>query len=367
MKQNFFSTLTPDIIIDCAESFSGLRFDGTIVPYNSYVNRVFGLTADDGSEYVIKFYRPGRWTREGIEEEHTFLSDCVQSEVPAVPPLGDQTQTGETVGTFNAGGLPVYYALFARLRARTFDIYTEEDWIRTGRAVARMHLAGQKRTAPHRLQCTPQQTTIPYINALLEQNLVTPVLQREFTGVCSSALDYVLDAYASVFGEADENGIYDNAGFSRIHGDCHRGNILEHGATAESSVSSITFIDFDDMMNGPAVQDLWLLLPGYKSGSEREIELLLNGYEEFIRPDETQVCAGSCFSPPDVRRQLRLVEPLRFMRMIYFLSWTAAQYNDEGFSARYPEWGCKAFWETEIEDLRTQLSVLEDEYSQAAR
>ncbi|HAH61805.1 MAG TPA: hypothetical protein DCL73_06885, partial [Treponema sp.] len=65
---------------------------------------------------------------------------------------------------------------------------------------------------------------------------------------------------------------------------------------------------------------------------------------------------------PEIRRQLRLIEPLRFMRNIYFLAWTAVQRNDEGFSARNPGWGTKAFWETEIEDLKTQLRVLEEEY-----
>jgi Ser/Thr protein kinase RdoA (MazF antagonist) len=369
MEQHIFSSLTPDIILNCAESFSGIRFDGTIVPYNSYVNRVFGLTDEDGGGYVIKFYRPGRWTKEAIEDEHTFLNDCAAAEVPVVPPLEGADKQGVTTGTYTAGGIPVYYALFPRLRARTFDIYTDNDWVRTGRAIGRMHLAGQKRDAPHRLQCTPQQTTIPYITMLLEQNLVTPDLQQEFTDICSSALDYVLDAYAAVFGEADENGMYHTAAFQRIHGDCHRGNILEQislksPASADTEeTSSITLIDFDDMMTGPVVQDLWLLLPGYRKESEHELELLLEGYEEFMCPDDN---AGNNITGavPGIRRQLRLIEPLRFMRNIYFLAWTAVQRDDEGFAERNPDWGSRAFWETEIEDLKTQLGVLEEEYDE---
>ncbi|HAH61806.1 MAG TPA: hypothetical protein DCL73_06890, partial [Treponema sp.] len=105
-------------------------------------------------------------------------------------------------------------------------------------------------------------------------------------------LDYVLDAYAAVFGEADDHGVYHTEAFRRIHGDCHRGNILEQftspsPSSADTEDSSIiTLIDFDDMMTGPAVQDLWLLLPGYRRDSEHELELLLKGYEEFISPDD---------------------------------------------------------------------------------
>jgi Ser/Thr protein kinase RdoA (MazF antagonist) len=35
------------------------------------------------------------------------------------------------------------------------------------------------------------------------------------------------------------------------------------------------------MMRGPAIQDLWMILPGYAADSGREIRLLLSGYEEF--------------------------------------------------------------------------------------
>lgn len=362
---NQFSSLTPDSILSAAENFTGEKFDGTITPYNSYVNRVFGLTGEDGRDYVIKFYRPGRWSRDAVLDEHKFLADCSAAEVPVVPPLSSSLSGDEaTVGS--AEGL--YFAVFPRLRARTFDIYTDEDWVRTGRAVGRMHIAARDRTAPHRLQCTPQQTTIPYITMLLNQNLVTPELQQEFTGVCGDALDYVLDAYAAVFGEADDHGVYHTEAFRRIHGDCHRGNILEQftspsPSSADTEDSSIiTLIDFDDMMTGPAVQDLWLLLPGYRRDSEHELELLLKGYEEFISPDDDAGDGIRTARAPEIRRQLRLIEPLRFMRNIYFLAWTAVQRNDEGFSARNPGWGTKAFWETEIEDLKTQLRVLEEEY-----
>ena len=97
------------------------------------------------------------------------------------------------------------------------------------------------------------------------------------------------------------------------------------------------------MMIGPAIQDLWLLLPDYYSNSKKEINLLLEGYEEFM---------------PFDRKQLNLVEPLRFMRHIYFLAWQAIQRNDVGFEERNPNWGTKIFWEKEIIDLETQLEII---------
>ena len=354
MVQAAFTHLSPDIILSCAESFSGLHFDGMITPYNSYVNRVFGLTDENGADYVIKFYRPGRWTKDAVQDEHDFLNDCALAEVPVIPPLYGCGDGSRTVGTYMLPDAECLFALFPRLRARTFDIYTDDDWIRTGRAAGRMHCAAVKRNAPYRLQCSPQKTTEPYISALLSRGLVTDELVPDFVNVCNDALDYIEDAFAQCFGEADADGIYHTDAFHRIHGDCHRGNILEQFASPSPAdpdtqdTGTVTFIDFDDMMTGPSIQDLWLLLPGYRSDSVKEMNLLLEGYEEFM---------------PFDRKQLRLIEPLRFMRNIYFLAWTAVQHDDEGFSERYPGWGTKAFWEKEIEDLRTQEKVLENEYA----
>ena len=102
-------------------------------------------------------------------------------------------------------------------------------------------------------------------------------------------------------------------------------------------------IDFDDMMVGPPVQDLWLLLPGVVNECRFEIDLLLRGYEQFCDFDDTT---------------LSLVEPLRAMRMIYYLSWCAHQVDDYKFRHDNPQWGTDAFWQREVTDLTTQLQVI---------
>ena len=405
-----FESLSPLEIISAAEKHTGRIMDGTITPYNSYVNRVYGVRGEDGSDYIVKFYRAGRWTAEQILEEHRFLLDCKEAEIPVVAPIqsegaGDfSANPGGTTSpdaSANPGAIPspdasanpggatspdasvnpgpvptiptlsrtesgLLYTVFPRLRARTFDIYCEDDWIRTGRAIGRLHAAAAKRSAPHRLQCSSRKTTEPYIRSLLDKKLIDPQLEEAFMDICDQALDYIEYAWESCFGKADASGLYHSPLFTRIHGDCHRGNILEQFVspspapvtgrsttdTASGEQSVITLIDFDDMMTGPAIQDLWLLLPGYRKDSSKEFNLLCEGYEEFA----PAALAQSLFT------QRRLIEPLRFMRNIYFLAWTAIQHADTGFEERNPGWGSKSFWEKELQDLTQQLRVLEAEY-----
>ena len=102
-------------------------------------------------------------------------------------------------------------------------------------------------------------------------------------------------------------------------------------------------IDFDDMVVGPPVQDIWLLLPDYADSSYVELELILEGYERFGAFD---------------RETIRLIEPLRFMRMVHFIAWSARQRNDHRFREAFPDWGEKSFWIKEIEDLRVQAQII---------
>ena len=131
--------------------------------------------------------------------------------------------------------------------------------------------------------------------------------------------------------------VFHDARAHRIHGDCHRGNVIDRPG------DGLALIDFDDMMTGPPVQDLWLMLPDHAAQSARELSALLEGYEQFQAFD---------------RSTLRLIEPLRFMRMIYFLAWRARQRNDYWFRGSFPDWGTEAFWIKETEDLREQAAVV---------
>lgn len=323
-----FEFLTPYAIQTAVEQRFDLRLDGTHTPYNSYVNRVYGLKDEQGRSYVAKFYRPGRWTPEALEEEHSFLKDCGSAELTVALPFPDPD--GETLGEVEIAGpqgsTTFFFALFEKKAGRNFDAESEDDWLRLGRLIGRLHDVGRKRQAWHRPFCSPETTTAHQVRELLEAKLVHPDLQAEFSAICGHALKALSGRFGTV-------------PIQRIHGDCHRGNILDRGP------EGLLLMDFDDMMSGPAVQDLWLLLPGYREDCGRELALLSEGYEEF-----------SDFDP----RWWDLVEPLRFMRMVHFLAWTARQRHDPGFARTFPDWGSRAFWTKEIEDLRTQAQKLTD-------
>jgi Ser/Thr protein kinase RdoA (MazF antagonist) len=273
---------------------------------------------------VVKFYRPGRWTEEAILEEHRFLLDCVEAEIPVIAPL-----PGLDGGTLHGSGASdgeqgFLFAVFPRTGGRNFEPDGDADLVRLGALLGRCHTVGLRRDAPGRLTCLPGSLTQAFVDELLGGNLVHPECRDDFEAVCRETLGCISPEFEGV-------------SLTRIHGDCHRGNIIDRPDTG------LVLIDFDDMMRGPAVQDLWMILPGYAADSGREIALVLEGYEGFCGFD---------------RSTLRLIEPLRFMRIIYFLAWRARQRNDFWFRHSFPDWGTEAFWIKETEDLRMQAKVI---------
>lgn len=321
-----FDVLTPDVILSSIEDAYGLRLDGTLQPYPSYVNRVYGVRTDDGAEYVAKFYRPGRWTIEAIVEEHDFVLDCAEAEVPVVAPVADADGFTLQITEVEHRGAAVDFpfALYRKRGGRGFDAERDEDWFRLGSLAGRVHAVAARRGADHRIVCTPEASSRGFVAELRELDVVHPELREEFFSLVDRGIELIAPLFAGV-------------PLQRIHGDFHRANVLERGE------DGLLLIDFDDMMIGPPVQDLWLLLPDRAWDSRRELTMIVDGYEQFCAFDSST---------------LELVEPLRFMRMIYYLAWSALQVNDHRFREQNPDWGGKAFWIREIEDLRTQLEMM---------
>ena len=322
-----FDLLTPYVAVQAIESVIAAPVDGALTGYPSYVNRVYGFCGEDGRHYVAKFYRPGRWAWEAIAEEHRLVARCAAAELPVVAPLADLD--GETLHAVTAASgsaeQEFYFAVYPKRNGRNFDADRDEDWLRIGALVGRLHLAMAGGGAAHRLTYTPQAATARFIDELAQAGVVAPNAASEFFELAHGAVERFAPLFAGV-------------PLQPVHGDCHRGNILDRAA------EGLLLIDFDDLMLGPAVQDLWLLLPGRVADSRGELALLLEGYEQF-RPFDW--------------RDLRLIEPLRLMRMIYYLAWSALQRHDLRFRESFPHWGGAAFWTQETEDLRTQLRVIE--------
>src|SRR5512140_537176 len=78
-----YSGLTPDTVLDALDSV-GLRGDGRLLALNSYENRVYQVGMEDGPPLVAKFYRPQRWSDAAILEEHGFVHELVEREIPVV-------------------------------------------------------------------------------------------------------------------------------------------------------------------------------------------------------------------------------------------------------------------------------------------
>lgn len=321
-----FDLLTPEAALDAVEAAYGLALDGRVMTYPSYINRVYGFRTDEGEEYVAKFYRPGRWSWEAILEEHTFVLQCAAAEIPVVAPLGDLEGESLTEVEISRGRDEALFplALYPKRGGRSFDAETDEAWYRLGSIVGRVHAVGQREEAQQRPTCAPRQWTAPFADELLSQGLVHPELAGEFRELTEEIVTLAAPRFEGL-------------PMHRLHGDCHRGNLLDRPG------EGLLIIDFDDMMVGPAVQDIWLLLPGYAADCRRELTMLLDGYEEFL---------------PFPRGSLDLIESLRFMRMVHFLAWQARQREDLWFLKEFPDWGSKQFWIRELEDLKTQAEVV---------
>src|SRR5262249_8950677 len=92
--QAFVFALRPDRVLDAVE-VGGLRSTGRCLPLRAFENRVYEVELEGGQRVVGKFYRPGRWSRETILDEHAFLAELAAAEVPAAAPI--DLGTGSTL------------------------------------------------------------------------------------------------------------------------------------------------------------------------------------------------------------------------------------------------------------------------------
>lgn len=322
-KVRDFDFLTPDVAVTAAEAATGKKFTGFAAVLPSYINRVYELEACDRSRFVIKFYRPGRWSRQAIIEEHTFMARCVERELPIIAPC--LLPNGRTWAT----ACGVAFALYPKMRGRQLELNQLTDWRRLGRLIGRLHECGDSLgKVEDRLCWNPWEATQPALERLLEEGVIlSAALEKSFYTVAAELLDELCRIFSTI-----------PLTMRPIHGDCHGGNILMRPDCG------LTLIDFDDMMVGPAVQDFWLLLPDYPGNCQAELSEFLTGYEEFCN-----------FS----YSELQLIEPLRAMRMVYYLDWCARQRDDFQFRHLYPEWGSDCFWRHEITDLQEQLERIQ--------
>ena len=318
-----FFALTPDVVLDCTEQILGSRCTTHCRPLNSYINRVYEVKTDEQGDYVIKFYRPGRWSLSALRDEHDFLQELTEADVPVIAPIPDAA--GNTLLQFDT----MYFTVFPKKGGRVCDEPKDEQWRQLGRLLARTHLVGEVNQPCDRIIMRPAESTAGQLDEILASGTLSPVQSEHYEQMVHDLIH-----------QTDH--LFDEVDFSRIHGDCHYQNIItrdEH---------TFYIIDFDDMAVGPPVQDIWMLLPGRLQDSLREADLLLEGYETFRTPD---------------LNSFRLIEPLRAMRYIHYTAWCARQAADGGFSRLAPDWGTQAYWQQEIHELQKQLVEIDDALS----
>lgn len=317
-----FSSLTPDAVLDVAETALGCRCTGYYSQLNSYINRVYEVETDEHTRFILKFYRPDRWSIPMIEEEHHFVQELADHDLPVVAPLLLHN-TQSTLGDYNG----ISYAVFQKRAGRYLDEYNLDQWHELGRLIGRMHLVSSASNLSSRNKLTPEDITASQIDYLAKGDFIPREIRTQFTDTCNTLIELIAPRF-------------ENVSLIRLHGDCHWANILNRGE------ESFLLFDFDDMVLGPAVQDFWMLLPGYRSDSLPEISNFLEGYDEFFHFN---------------RRQLTLIEPLRGMRFIHYIAWCAHQQKDNHTLPGGEEWGSFSYWQQEIYDIDQQIRRIEGE------
>ena len=320
-----FFALTPERILDSVE-FGGRRATGYALALNSLENRVYEVEYEDESRLVAKFYRPGRWSREQILAEHQFVAELHESEVPVVPPL-DLDGKG-TLGELALDAGVIWFAVFDKVRGRAPEELTDDQLRQLGRLVARLHNIGDAHDAPSRPRLTPDSYGSASLRILLGDDAMSSFVPPEMRTRFATASRGIIDACARKWQELES---------IRIHGDCHLGNLLW-------GKSGPFFLDFDDFLHGPPVQDLWLLAPGRDDDAERQRELLVDGYETMRRFD---------------RRTLKFVEPLRALRILRYAAWIAQRWQDPAFTRAFPDWDDPRTWQRELGEMEAQRARVE--------
>jgi len=200
-------------------------------------------------------------------------------------------------------------------------------WI--GRLMARLHLVGERQAFAVRPALNLHTFGEQPRDQLVSQQQIAPEVQQQWQDLCNQALERVRQAMPQ------------DLKLLRLHGDCHPGNILW---TPEGMPEpGPHFVDMDDARMGPAVQDLWMLVHGEVAERRQKMEIVLEGYESVRRFD---------------RRELRLIEPLRTLRIIHYSAWLAGRQDDPAFPMHFPWFGSADYWRGQCDTLREQIEAM---------
>ena len=320
VQQEDYYALTPDTVLNALEAY-GYQCDARILALNSYENRVYQIGLNDSDPVIAKFYRPGRWSDECILEEHEFTQELFDHEIPVVAPI----QHEERRTLLNYQGYR--FALYPRRGGHAPEPGDLDQLAWLGRLIGRIHAVGAVKNFEHRPTLNVQSYVLEPFQLLIEKDFIPADLLPSFeaiTGDLIKELNSIFESHNSIAN-------------IRCHSDCHVGNILwvrDHGPH---------FVDFDDCRSGPAIQDLWMLLAGNRQEQNLQISEVLDSYTQFFDFNALE---------------LRLIEPLRTLRMIHYAGWLAKRWDDPAFPVNFTWFNSHSYWMQFIEELKEQRDKL---------
>lgn len=317
-QSELFYQLDIDAILSACEAV-GFEPSGGINTLNSMENRVYDIALNNDSHVIAKFYRPKRWSEAQILEEHQFLLELIDAEIPVIAPMTLHHQS-----LFKMANTDIYYSFFPKVGGRLMDELSEPQLEQLGRLLGRLHAIGKNQTAVNRPTLNPETYGLNNLNFLLSQKIIPKDIETAY----KAAIERLVTLIEPLFV---------NTRMQRIHGDCHPANILWQDEQA-------FLLDFDDMVIGPPVQDLWLLTPGHDEEARLKRQIILSTYEEFCDFDITS---------------LRLIEPLRALRYVHFATWLAKRHDDPAFKRTFPYYYQADFFHKELNDLEQQIQRIE--------
>lgn len=310
--------LDPDTVLQAIDS-TGLLTDGRLLALNSYENRVYQVGIEDAEPVIAKFYRPGRWSDEQIQEEHDFSLELADAEIPLVAP---RLIDGQSL--FRHDGFR--FALFRRQGGHAPELEDDDTLAWLGRFIGRIHAVGRARPFRHRPALTPARFGDESLETIRQGAWLPSHLETAFESLSGDLMLHIRSTWERVAARP-----------IRVHGDCHPGNLLWRDGP--------WFVDMDDCQAAPAVQDLWMLLSGERHEMEHQLAVIIEGYRQFCDFDPVE---------------LQLIEPLRTLRMLHHAAWLARRWEDPAFPAAFPWFDSPRYWEDLVLSLREQLSAMQE-------
>ena len=309
-----FQQLTPELMLDALAQVSLLPASG-LQALNSFENRVYQFKTDDQQRFVVKFYRPERWSNTQILEEHQFSEELAAAGLPVIAPL---KFAGQTLHQWQQQR----FALFSGVAGRPFYAESLDDYAALGELTGKLHAISQRQSFQHRGQLNIGADVALACTSVLQSALLPTALYDAYQQLLNQ-LSQLCQQYPTPSHTV------------RLHGDLHAGNLL--------STPGLQLLDFDDCLQGPALQDCWLLLQGEPPEQQLQLDIFLDEYQNHCDFDWSE---------------LALLHPLRCRRQLCYLAWLLNRWADPAFPHHFPWLTELSFWQQQLQNLQQLLPRL---------